>query len=87
MRLASQPQSRVCEIAQGLTSTYSHTLARTHQDELRIPSNATGLPKRMQLEEDDDDDDDDDEGDNNNNNNDKAEDDDDDDDDDEGLGR
>ena len=42
-------QSTVCEMAQGLTSTYSHTLARTHQDELRIPSNATGLPKRMQL--------------------------------------
>ena len=54
IRLASQPQSRVCEMAQSLhvfthTSTYSHTQARTHQDELCIHYNAKGLPKRMQL--------------------------------------
>ena len=36
-------------MAQSLHSTYSHTQARTHQDELRIHYNAKGLPKRMQL--------------------------------------
>ena len=45
MRLASQPQSRVCEMAQSLHSTYSHTQARTHQDELRIHYNAKGLQR------------------------------------------
>ena len=30
MRLASQPQSRVCKMAQSLHSTYSHTHTHTH---------------------------------------------------------